>query len=156
MQLHSEVLCPHDNASPVHIPPVLIPGRVNCLTCGSQLSAHNAKRRQDGEGEVNENDPSIYAMENKSGWRIDGTKWKEVVGLASCLLVIKDIVFNNITSYIKHHPASKNSMQSLKIFHKWMVEWASNLTLTFKQPQIKAQLECCLRCLEVSKARSVD
>ena len=56
--------------------PVVIPGRVKWLTCGSQLTAYNLKRKQDGEKEVNENDPSIYAMENKSAWRIDGAKFQ--------------------------------------------------------------------------------
>ena len=68
--------------------------------------------------EVNENDPSIYAMENKSAWRIDGAKWKEVVALASSLLVIRGIVFDKLSAYILHHPNSKKTMQSVNIFQK--------------------------------------
>ena len=106
--------------------------------------------------EVNENDPSIYAMENKSAWRIDGAKWKEVVALASSLLVIRGIVFDKLSAYILHHPNSKKTMQSAKNFQKWMLEWASNLTLTYKQPEMKGQLDSCLRCLEGTKACNVD
>ena len=109
-----------------------------------------------GEKEVNENDPSIYAMENKSARRIDEAKWKEVIALASSLLVMRETLFDKILAYIQHHPNSKKSMQSAKIFQKWMLEWASNLTLTYKQPEMKAQLECCLRCLEGTKACNVD
>ena len=136
--------------------PFVNTGRAKLKTCGSQLTAYNIKRKQDGENEVNENDPSMYAMENKSAWRIDGAKWKEVVALASSLLVIRGIMFEKMTAYIQHHPTSKNSMQSLKIFKKWMLEWASNLTLTYKQPEMKGQLDCCLRCLEATKACNVD
>ena len=37
-----------------------------------------------------------------------------------------------------------------------MLEWASNLILTYKMPEIKKQLDVCLDCLSESKARSVD
>ena len=52
----------------------------------------------------------------------------------------------------------QNKMQSVNILARWMVEWASNLTLTFKQSEIKALMEVCLRirCLEDSKALSLD
>ena len=43
---------------------------------GSQLSAHNIARKKSGESEVNENDPSIYAMENNSM----ENRWREVEG----------------------------------------------------------------------------
>ena len=109
-------MCSHACTLPV--PPVLIPGRVKCSTCFSQLSAYNLKSKQVGEKEVNENDPSIYAMENKLAWRIDGAKWKEVVALASCLFVIKEIVFQKISAYTQHHPDSKKCMQSAKIFNE--------------------------------------
>ena len=101
--------------------PVVFPERVNWFTCGSNLSANNAQRRQVGEPKVTENDPSISALENKSAWRIDGGKWIPVVGLVSCLLVIKDMVANNITSDIQHliQPNSKKSMQSVKNFFLW-------------------------------------
>ena len=62
----------------------------------SQLSAHNIARKESGESEVYENDPSIYAMENKTAWRIDGGKWKDVCSLESCLLVIRDIMCDNL------------------------------------------------------------
>ena len=75
---------------------------------------------------MDENDPSIYAMENKTGWRIDGGKWKDVCSLAGCLIVISDIVTDRLNSYIKHHPTCKSKMQSVKIFTQWMLEWASN------------------------------
>ena len=78
---------------------------------------------------MDENDPSIYAMENKTGWRIDGGKWKDVCSLAGCLIVISDIVTDRLNSYIKHHPTCQSKMQSVKIFTQWMLEWASNLTL---------------------------
>ena len=105
---------------------------------------------------MDENDPSIYAMENKTGWRIDGGKWKDVCSLAGCLIVISDIVTDRLNSYIKHHPTCKSKMQSVKIFTQWMLEWASNLTLTYKMPEIKKQLDVCLDCLSDSKARSVE
>ena len=123
---------------------------------GSQLSAHNIARKESGESEVNENDPSIYAMENKTAWRIDGGKWKEVCSLASCLIVIRDIVCDNLETFVKHHPNKKSCMQSVNILKKWMTEWASNLTLTYKIPQIKKLLEVALLCLEDGKARSVE
>ena len=128
----------------------------NPLNCGSQLTAYNVARKESGEPEANENDPSIYAMENKSAWRIDGSKWKDVCSLASCLIVMRDIVCHNLQSYIKHHPESQKIMQPISMFNKWMTEWASNLTLTYKMPQIKKLLEVCLECLESSKARSVE
>ena len=37
-----------------------------------------------------------------------------------------------------------------------MLEWAFNLILTYKMPEIKKQLDVCLDCLSESKARSVD
>ena len=79
----------------------------NPLNCGSQLTAYNVARKESGEPEANENDASIYAMENKSAWRIDGSKWKDVCSLASCLIVMRDIVCHNLQSYIKHHPESQ-------------------------------------------------
>ena len=126
------------------------------LGYGSKLSALNAARKAAGQAEVDENDPCIYAMENKSGWRIDGGRWKEVCSLVGCLMVIRDIVSSSLKSYVEHHPNSKQDMQSIKIFKKWMLEWASNITLTYKQAEIKKQLDACLDCLAESKARSVD
>ena len=41
------------------------------LNCGSQLSNHNVARKEIEEPKVNENDLSIFAMENKTAWRID-------------------------------------------------------------------------------------
>ena len=67
-----------------------------------------------GEKEVDENDPCIYAMENKTAWRIDGGKWKDVCSLSGCLIVISDIVTDRLHTYIKHHPSSKSKMQSVK------------------------------------------
>ena len=128
----------------------------NPLNCGSQLSAYNVARKEAGDPEANENDPSIYAMENKSAWRIDGSKWKDVCSLASCLIVMRDIICHNLQAYMKHHPDSQKLMQPVSVFNKWMTEWASNLTLTYKMPQIKKLLEVCLECLEDSKARSVE
>ena len=126
------------------------------LGYGSKLSALNAARKAAGQAEVDENDPCIYAMENKSGWRIDGGRWKEVCSLVGCLMVIRDIVSSSLKSYVEHHPNSKQDMQPIKIFKKWMLEWASNITLTYKQSEIKKQLDACLDCLAESKARSVD
>ena len=37
-----------------------------------------------------------------------------------------------------------------------MLEWASNLTLTYKQPEMKGQLDSCLRCLEGTKVCNVN
>ena len=126
------------------------------LGYGSKLSALNAARKAAGQAEVDENDPCIYAMENKSGWRIDGGRWKEICSLVGCLMVIRDIVSSSLKTYVEHHPNSKQDMQSIKIFKKWMLEWASNITLTYKQSEIKKQLDACLDCLAESKARSVD
>ena len=126
------------------------------LGYGSKLSALNAARKAAGQAEVDENDPCIYAMENKSGWHIDGGRWKEVCSLVGCLMVIRDIVSSSLKTYVEHHPNSKQDMQSIKIFKKWMLEWASNITLTYKQSEIKKQLDACLDCLAESKARSVD
>ena len=111
----------------------------NLLICGSQLSAYNVAGKVAGDPEVNENDPSIYAMEKESAWRIDGSKWKDNCSLASCLIVMRDIICHNLLrkSYIKHHPDSQKIMQPISVFNKWMTEWASNLTLTYKMPQIK-------------------
>ena len=54
-------------------------------TCGSQLSTHNAKTKQDGESEVNKNDPSIYAIIQRG--ESMGQNGKRLWGLpALCLL----------------------------------------------------------------------
>ena len=54
------------------------------------MTALNNARKAAGEKEVDENDPCIYAMENKTAWRIDGGKWKDVCSLSGCLIVIRD------------------------------------------------------------------
>ena len=120
------------------------------------MTALNNARKAAGQKEVDENAPSIYAMENKSGWRIDGAKWKDVCSLSACLIVIRDICTQNLKTYIQHHPTSKANMQPVNFFLQWMLEWASNLILTYKLPEIKKQLDVRLECLEDSKARSVD
>ena len=97
---------------------------------------------------MNESDPSIYAIENKTAWRIDGGEWKDVCSLVSYLIVIRDLVCDNLETFLKHHPTKKSSMQSIGILKKWMTEWASNLTLTYKIPQIKKLLEVALLCME--------
>ena len=128
-----------------------------CALVSRKLTAHNhARKYNGGEPPVDENDPSIYAMENKSGWRIDGAKWKDVCSLASCLMLIRDLVYESLKSFLEHHPHSKSKMQSIKIFNTWMWEWASNLVVTYKQPDIRKQLEVCLDCLADSGATSVE
>ena len=56
------------------------------------MTALNNAGKAAGEKEVDENDPCIYAMENKTAWHIDGGKWKDVCSLSGCLMFISDIV----------------------------------------------------------------
>ena len=122
----------------------------------SKLSALNAARKAAGQPGLDKNDPCIYAMENKSGWRIDGGRWKEICSVVGCLMVIRGIVSNSLKTYMQHHHNSKEDRQSINFFKKWMLEWASNITLTYKQAEIKKQLYACLECLSESKVRSID
>ena len=66
----------------------------------SKLSALNAARKAAGQPGLDKNDPCIYAMENKSGWRIDGGRWKEICSVVGCLMVIRDIVSNSLKTYV--------------------------------------------------------
>ena len=80
------------------------------------MTALNNARKTAGEKEVSENDPCMYAMENKTAWRIDGGKWKDVCSLSGCLIVIRDIVTDRLHTCIKHHPTSESQKQSVIFF----------------------------------------
>ena len=105
---------------------------------------------------MDENDPVVYAMKNKTSWRIEGKTFLIICNFAAMLIHMKGLLANKLALWKLANPDSAEGLPDVSVLSDFLVELASSVSTTYKLADLKTEYAECCACLEDSKGADVD
>ena len=102
------------------------------------LEEAECRARSKHKPTVDENDPVVYDMKNKSSWRIEET-FLVICNLAAMVTHMKGIFLNKLALWKLENPDSALNLPDLNILSDFLVEMASSVLTTYKLPGLKTE-----------------
>jgi len=93
---------------------------------------------------VDENDPVVYAMKNKTSWRIEGKTFLIICNFAAQLIHMKGLLANKLALWKLANPDSAEGLPDVSVLSDFLVDLASSVSTSYKLPELKTEYaECC-------------
>ena len=80
------------------------------------LKRLNAERAANKESIVDENDPVVYAMKNKTSWRIEGKTFLIICNFAAQLIHMKGLLANKLALWKLANPDTAEGLPDVSVF----------------------------------------
>ena len=105
---------------------------------------------------MDENDPVVYAMKNKTSWRIEGKTFLIICNFAAMVIHMKGLLANKLALWKLANPDSAEGLPDVSVLSDFLVDLASSVSTTYKLAELKTEYAECCACLEDSKGADVD
>ena len=100
--------------------------------------------------------PVVYAMKNKTSWRIEGKTFLIICNFAAMLMHMKGLLLKKLALWKLANPNSAEVLPYVSVLSDFFVDLASSVSTTYKLPELKTEYAECCACLDGTKGADID